>query len=174
MLLKDLKKTTQSRRTAFLGALVLIGLIAIYNWIVTPHRNFLMAAQRYESALDNLAQRNQTLDNNLTVKKKELEKLHDQLNFKLDMFFDSAAAGAFFSGIKAVTEKAGCILCSLTFSSTDSTSGTNLQGVNSYITAHEAQLSVLGGYGDIESLMNKGLSREEAIKQLAVKEKIIK
>jgi len=155
MLLKHLKKTTHSQSTVFLAALVLIGTIAVYNWIVAPHRNYLLAAQKYGSAVSTLTKRNQTINNHLTIKKKELNKLQEQLNDNLEMFFDPVEAREFFSGIKAITEKAGCVMYSLTSSSANPTSGAGFRKTNSYITAHGAQLSVLGGYGNIETLMKQ-------------------
>ncbi len=155
MLLKQLKRTTNSQRTAFLAVLVLIGTIAVYNWIVAPHRNYLLAAQKYGATVNTLAKKIQTISNNLAIKKKELKELQEKLNSNLELFFDPAEAREFYSSIKAVTEKAGCMMYSLTFSSVDSASNTKVQGTNSYITAHGAQLSVLGGYGNIEALMSK-------------------
>jgi hypothetical protein len=155
MLLEHLKKTTHSQSTVFLAVLVLIGTIAVYNWTVAPHRNYLLAAQRYESAVSNLTKRNQTINNNIKIKKKTLNKLQERIEDNFEMFFNPAEAREFFSSIKAVTEKAGCAMYSLTFSSANPASGAGLRKTDSYIIAHGAQLSVLGGYGNIETLMNQ-------------------
>ena len=155
MLMEQLKRATHSHRNVFLSVLVLIGFIAVYNWVVAPHRNYLKAAQKCESAVDNLAKKKHTINTNLRIKNKELNELQEKLNFNLELFFDPIETRAFFSGIKAVTGKAGCMMYSLTFSSNDSASGTGLEGTNSFIIARGIRLSVLGGYGNIEALMNK-------------------
>jgi len=54
-----------------LAALVLIGVIAVYNWLVVPHRNYLLAAQKYESAAGNLARKNRVIAKNMKVKTKK-------------------------------------------------------------------------------------------------------
>lgn len=155
MLLKHLKNATDSQRIVFLAVLVLIGTIAVYNWIVAPHRNYLLAAQRYESTMSALEKKNKTISNNLIIKKKELNKLQEQFNDNLKMFFGPLEARDFFSGIKAVTEKAGCAMNSLTFSSVNSTSGKNKPKTDNYIIERGVQLGIMGGYGNIETLMNQ-------------------
>jgi len=155
MLLKHLKNTTDSQRIVFLAVLVLIGTIAVYNWIVAPHRNYLLAAQRYESAMSDLEKKKGIINNNLKIQKNELGKLQEQFNDNLKMFFDPLEARDFFSGIKAVTEKAGCVMYSLTFSSANSTSGKSKLKTDNYIIERGAHLSIMGGYGNIEALMNQ-------------------
>ena len=155
MLLKHLKNTTDSQRIVFLAVLVLIGTIAVYNWIVAPHRNYLLAAQRYESAMSDLEKKKGIINNNLKIQKNELGKLQEQFNDNLKMFFDPLEARDFFSGIKAVTEKAGCVMYSLTFSSANSTSGKSKLKTDNYIIERGANLSIMGGYGNIEALMNQ-------------------
>ena len=155
MLLKHLKNTTDSQRIVFLSVLVLIGTIAVYNWVVAPHRNYLLAAQRYESAMSDLEKKYGIINNNLKIQKNELGKLQEQFNDNLKMFFDPLEARDFFSGIKAVTEKAGCVMYSLTFSSVNSTSGKNKLKTDNYVIERGAHLSIMGGYGNIEALMNQ-------------------
>lgn len=155
MLLKHLKNTTDSQRIAFLVTLVLIGTIAAYNWIVAPHRNYLHAAQRYESTMNSLTKKNEIINVNLKTSKNELGKLQEQFNNDLKLFFKPEEARDFFSGIKAVTEKAGCIMNSLTFSTVNSISLKNKLKTDNYVTERGAQLSVMGGYSSIENLMNQ-------------------
>jgi hypothetical protein len=75
MLSQNRIKSIRSSKNAVFAALVAIGAITLYNQIVTPHVNYLRAAQRYESVIDELARKNQTINNNVTAKKKELEEL---------------------------------------------------------------------------------------------------
>lgn len=155
MLLKRLKNTTDSQRIAFLATLVLIGTIAVYNWIVAPHRNYLHAAQKYESTMNSLTKKSEIININLKTSNNELSKLQEQFNDNLKLFFKPEEARDFFSGIKVVTEKAGCIMNSLTFSSVNSTARKNKLKTDNYVTERGAQLSVMGGYSNIENLMNQ-------------------
>jgi hypothetical protein len=134
---------------------VLIGAIAVYNWIVAPHRNYLLAAQRYESAAGSLAKKSQVVSNNVAMKRKALEELQAKFKQVRGRLFNPVEAGRFFSNIQNKSEEVNCIIRSLTFSPGSSASSADRSEANSYITAQRATLSVLGGYGNIVALMNK-------------------
>jgi len=153
MLPEHLTKSKRSAKTAMLAALVLIGTVAVYNWIVTPHRNYLMAAQQYESAVGRLGRKNQTIRQNLAVKKSKLEELQEKFRETNLELFDPVEAGQFFSNIQAKSEKAGCIVSLLTFSTGSLASEEKRSTSNHYITKQQANLSVLCGYANIAALM---------------------
>jgi Tfp pilus assembly protein PilO len=155
MLSQNPIKSIRSSKNAVFTALVVIEAIALYNWIVTPHVNYLRAAQRYESVIDELAKRNQIINNNVTVKKKELEELQDKFRHVRIKLFDPVKAKEFFSDMQAMAEVTNCVIYSLNFSPTDSVIDTGQSEVSSHITANHATLSVVGGYRDIVALINK-------------------
>ena len=154
MLPEHWTKSTRSAPAAFLGALVLIGIIAAYNWIIAPHRNYLLAADKFESTVTNLARKNKIIGNQVTMKKKELEELHDKYKQSCARLFDPVEAGEFFSNIQASAERANCILSSLTFSPVRPAPKTARPRTDEYITAQSATLSLSGGYGNILALMD--------------------
>jgi len=77
MLLDNLTKSTRSSKNVALVTLILIGVIAVYNWLVAPHRNYLLAAQKYESTAGNLAKKNQIIAKKVKNKTKELDRLQE-------------------------------------------------------------------------------------------------
>lgn len=157
-------KSTRSKRTTFLASFVLIGAIAVYNWIVAPHRNYLMAAQRYQSVAGELSKKNQIISNNITIKKKEIKELQEEFKQVQSMLFDPLGVGKFFSDIQIFSEEANCVVDSLTFSPASRASDTDSPETNSYITAHRAILSVMGGYGSIVALINKLQERQQQVR----------
>ncbi len=169
MLSKRWIKPVSSQQNVIIATLVIIGLIGLYNRIITPHRNYLQAAQKYEAAADNLTKKKQTIANNLKIRKKELVGLKEQLNSGFEMLFEPFEAKEFFNNIQAVSEEAGCIMYSLTFTQADSKSGTNDPNVNIYITTKGAKLTVLGGYDNITALMNKLQENSKCVRIESVK-----
>lgn len=165
MLSKNWTKSTYSSRNVMLAALVLIGAIAVYNWIVAPHRNYLLAAQRYESAAGNLLKKNQTIINNITIKKKKLEELREKSKRIHTKLFDPIEAREFFSNIQGISEETNCIISSLNFSQTDSALDAKRSKAGSYITAKRVTLSVVGNYRNIVALMNK---LQDCLKQVRI------
>lgn len=162
MLSQNRIKSIRSSKNALFAALVVIEAITLYNWIITPHVNYLRAAQRYESVIDELAKRNQIINNNVTVKKKDLEELQEKFRHISIKLFDPVKAKEFFSDMQAMAEETNCVIYSLNFSPTDSALDTGQLEVSSHITANHATLSVVGGYRDLVALTNKlqGRSRQ--------------
>ena len=155
MLPEHLTKSTRSARTAMFAALVLIGAVAAYNWTVAPHRNYLMAAQQYESAVGHLERKNQTILHDLTVKKNKLEELQEKFRQTHLGLFEPVEAERFFTNIQTKCEEAGCIVSQLTFSPGSLATEKKRSKSNHYITKQQAKLSVLGGYTNIVTLMDK-------------------
>ena len=155
MLPKYLTKTKPPARTALLAAFVLIGAVAVYNRIVRPHRNYLMAAQQYESVVDHLGRKNQTIRDDLTVKRKKIEELQEKFRQTHLELFDPVEAGQFFSHIQDKSEEAGCIVSLLIFSTGNLASGENRSKSNHYITKEQAKLTLFGGYANIVALIDK-------------------
>ena len=62
MLFKGQTISIHFSRNVMLTSLVLIGTIAFYNWVVAPHRNYLLAAQRYASVTADLVKKNQIIN----------------------------------------------------------------------------------------------------------------
>lgn len=155
MLLGNLTKSTCSSRNLVLTTLVLIEAIAVYNWVVAPHTNYLLAAQRYESVAGELAKKNQIISNNVPIKEKELKDLKEEFERIHTRLFDPAEARKFFSDVQTMLKKASYVTYSLDFSPADSAPASNLSEADSFITANRARLSVVGNFGNIVALMNK-------------------
>ena len=93
--------------------------------------------------------------NNLKNRKTELKELEEKLNSNFDMLFEPSEAKEFFNSIETVSEKAGCMMYSLTFPQADSQSTRNKQNTSINITSKVAKVSILGGYGNITDFMDK-------------------
>ncbi len=164
MLLENWTKSARSSKNVVLAALALIGVIAVYNWIVAPHANYLMAAQRYKSAIDVLAKKNEIISKNVIVKKKELEKLQDEFEQVHTSLFDPIGAKEFFSDIEVMAEDTNCIIHSLNVSQTGPARKADQSKASSYIAANHATLSVVGNYRNIVALMSKLQGRLEQVR----------
>ena len=169
MLLKRWIKPVGSQQNVIFASLMIIGAIGVCNWIITPHRNYLQAAQKYEAAADNLTKKKQTIGNNLKIRKKELVSLEEKLNSGFEMLFEPFEAKEFFNNIQAVSEEAGCIMHSVAFTQADSESGIKDPNANVQITTKGVKLIVLGGYDNITALMNKLQENSKCVRIESVK-----
>ena len=163
MLPKRWTKRTCPPRNVFLASLVLIGAIAAYNWTVAPHRNYLLAARKYELAADKLEKKSHIIRKNVTNKKRQLKELRERFRQIRTTLFEPAEGEEFLSNIQTVSEKANCIVSSLKFSPTGLASGAVHSKTNNYVTARRAMLSVLGKYKSIVALTNELQDRPEKV-----------
>ena len=61
MLTDNLAKLNRSSRNSIFAALIVIAGVAMYNWIVSPHVTYLYAAQKYDSAMDKIVEKNKAI-----------------------------------------------------------------------------------------------------------------
>jgi len=163
MLLNNLTKSSRFSKNVVPVAFILIGIIAVYNWLVAPHRNYLLAAQKYESAADNLARKNQIIAKKVKNKTKELDRLQEKFQQSHARVFGSVEARRLFSDIPVFAQEMDCVVDALEFLSSDLESKKKQPGKNSGINTQRAKLSVVGCYGGITALMNKLQERLEQV-----------
>ncbi|MBN2590289.1 MAG: hypothetical protein JXA96_10540 [Sedimentisphaerales bacterium] len=169
---KNITYNAESYKIAFLAALFLIGAIAVYGWFVVPHQNYIKATQNYESAVSNLSKKKQVISNNLKAGRIKSEKLQKQLSEIQGKIFDLPEEREFFSNIENDCEQTGCKMLSLTLSQSslsDSKPDRELMESKS-VTASSANLSFMGKYGDIVTMMNKlqGSSKLVRFKSISI------
>lgn len=163
MLVNNLAKLSRSSRNAFSVSLIVIAALAMYNWIAAPHTNYLFAAQRYESFMDKIIQKNKVIDSKVKVKKKKLKELQEQSVELLSTLFTPDKAREFFSDLQAISEETGCIVYSLNFidDKPDTKSGQPQQTAG--VVTKSAVLSVVGVYRNITSLIQRLQSRTQKV-----------
>lgn len=164
MLVDNLTKLSRSSRNAVSASLILIAALAMYNWIVAPRTNYLLAAQRYEFVMENVVKKNKTIDNRVNIRKKKLQELREQSAQLQSTLFTSDQAREFFSDLQAISEETGCIVYSVNLI-------TNKQNPNkdgqlqdtAGIVTKSAVLSVVGVYRNITKLIERLQSRTQKV-----------
>jgi len=163
MMIGDRIKASESKSTVMLGALVLIAAIAVYNWAVAPHWNYLQAAERYESTREKLSVKGKSLRTAVAAQRVELQELERRRSQIEGMLFSPVEATTFLNGVQSVAEDTGCVTRSLTFLSVspDAESGRLAERAGTVVRC--ASLSVLGGYGEIVELVERLQNRPQQV-----------
>ncbi len=164
MLVDNLAKLSHSSRNAVSASLILIVVLAMYNWIVAPRANYLLAARQYEFAVDNVVKKNKTIDNKVQSKKKKLQELREQSAQLQSTLFTSDQAREFFSDLQAISEETGCIVYSVNLITNNPKSFKDgqLQDTAGIVTK-SAVLSVVGVYKNITKLVKRLQSRTQKV-----------
>ena len=141
--------------------LILIGAVACYNWFVAPHRNYLRAAERYESTAKTMERREGAIRGGIAKQKAQLMRLQKELEQAEARLFDPAGAKAFLSGFETVVRQSGCVLSSVTFSlPRGRPPATDAPGD---VAALGATVTVTADYGGLITLMNQLQDRSEQV-----------
>ena len=96
MLVKHLVKASRSTRYTVSASLIVIALLAMYNWLVAPHVDYLSVVQGYESIMTNLVNKNNLIGNKVKVKRKKLQELQEKSAQLQSTLFTSDKAREFF------------------------------------------------------------------------------
>jgi len=155
MLIDNLAKLSRTSKNVVSATLILIAVIALYNWTVAPQAKYMRAAQRYQSIVGSVEEQNKVIINKVTAKRVNLNKLREQFNQFRSAMFTPEQAKQFFSDLQTIAEESGCTVLSLNMV-TSKQKGPNEQPNDSYgIAPNSATLSVSGVYENIMSLMQK-------------------
>jgi Tfp pilus assembly protein PilO len=153
MLADKLKHLNSSSRRVLLMALVAVAVVAIYSWVLSPFRNQLMAAQRYNLVLDSSIRKVRVLDATLEAKKTKLEELKKTYAPLCNELFTQDEARDFLASLPATIRSTGCSVQSIS-SVPEQRGGSQNQPDNSGIAGKKAQVTVVGGYNSIVKLFD--------------------
>jgi len=162
-MLNSYTKLTYSSKNAVLVVVCCIAVVAFYNHFVAPHRNYLRAAQTYETLAGVLEKRNRVIAGYARDKKEELQQLQHKSQLIDKSLFDSVKAKQFFSDIQMVAGQTNCIVNLLKFPQDQKRDGTSRTLQGPHVEASRATLSITGGYRNIVALINKLQDRPERV-----------
>jgi Tfp pilus assembly protein PilO len=136
----------RSHRRVLLIAIAVIMVFGLYRWILAPHTEQLLAAEKYNSTLDEAIHKAEFMGNLQEVKKGKIEELTKESNRLRNQLFTSQEVRQFLASLPAVVNQAGCVIQSV---STVPETQRNLQGDGTGITPKKANVIFTGGYNDI-------------------------
>jgi len=155
MLMDKLGKTSPNTKIFISVSTIAIVAIAMYNWAISPQTSYLKAAQLYETMMSNASKKTVIIKNGIHAKKKELERLHQEIMATKDSFFNVKTSREFFSDIDPIASQSGCMIASLTFMSSSSVSAGEEKKVDSGITEKTAGLEFTGNYESIIKFLRR-------------------
>ncbi len=163
------KINTNTKIFMSVSMVALVG-IAMYNWAVSPQTSYLQAAQRYETMMSNAGEKTTVIKNGIQDKKKELERLHEEIVATKDSFFTLKTSREFFSDIVPILNQSDCMMDSLTFKPTSSVTSDEDTEMDSGITEKRATLVFTGQYESIIKFLRRlsGYSQHIMIDSLVI------
>lgn len=163
MALDSITKSSRSSRNALCLSIIIIGAVAAYNWIVSPHVNYIQAAQKLQKTTVVHARKNKIISEQTKTMKKELSQSQDRLDDLGNKLLDHTSAEEFFGNIDNVARQSDCIVRSLNLSLPVETRKTRLKTIHSRILEQSAKLTILGNYKNIVNFMKVLQGRTEYV-----------
>lgn len=161
MLVKYLVKANRSTRHAVSASLIVIAILAMYNWLVAPHIAYLSVVHGYESVMTKLVNKNKIIGNQVKIKTKKLQELQEKSAQFQSTLFTPDKAREFFSDLQTISEQTGCMVHSINMikNNPNKKESENSSG----IVTKSAVLSVVGLYKDIPRLIQRLQSRSQKV-----------
>jgi hypothetical protein len=147
-----LKSISWSKQNVFSTAMLLISVLAMYNWFISPNTQYLSAAQKYRQIADKTEQQSRILYSNLGARRKETYNLSQQFETKKQNFFDVNEAKSFLSGIQSEAEKSGCLVSNLKLSPPKDMSTKDNNSLEIY--RYQIDMNLMGNYLNIVKFLN--------------------
>jgi Tfp pilus assembly protein PilO len=143
---EKLTSIERSHRRILLIAMAAIVIFGLYRWILAPHTNQLLAAQRYKSSLDAAVSKADFMRTEMENKKSKIEELTKESDSLRNKLFTQNEVRRLFASLPSVAAQSGCAVLSV---STAPNAQPNTQGDSPAITAKKATVTIIGGYNGI-------------------------
>ena len=161
MILDYIKRIGWSRGNMIIAACVLIAMVALYKWFVMPHSRYLLAAEKYKNAAEEVEKTTRTISAELQLSQRKLDEISQQFQQKRQEFFEVDDAKSFLGDIQAKAEKSGCFVDALRFSPAREIVVKDNNSVD--IWQYQVGLTVSGQYQNIVQLLNSLQNRKQKV-----------
>ncbi len=162
MLADKFVRLDRSSRRVLLTGLVVVAAVGLYRWILAPFSNQLLAAQRYNSVMDDSMRKARILGEILEAKEAKLKGLTDESVRLQNELFTPGEAREFFTFLPAAARKAGCVVASISQLPEQRTGAQN-QSDDSGIVSNKAVVTVIGGYNEIVKFLGEMQTRKHRV-----------
>ena len=173
MFVDNLAKLNSASRNGISAALVVVTLVAMYNWTIAPQLTWLRAEQQYEAAVSDIAHKCAVTNVALGKKKTKVEELSQEFAQLQNTVFTSGATKEFFSDLQVISQEVGCTVYSLNLVKSQQDPQRKKTEKPRGIVTSSAALSVIGVYPDIIKLIEKLQARPQKVWIDALKMKTV-
>ena len=161
MILDYIKRIGWSKGNMIIAACVLIAMVALYNWFVMPHSRYLLAAEKYKNAAEEVEKTTRTISTEIQLSQRKLDEISQQFRQKKQEFFEVDDARSFLGGIQTRAENSGCFVDTLRFSPAKEIVVKDNNSID--IQQYQVNLSVFGQYQNIVKLLDSLQNRKQKV-----------
>ena len=150
-----LRKYPKATRKASSAALIVIGVLALYNWMLAPHLGYLHAMQKYEAAVGCVAQEKNRIADTLEVKVRQWRSLQRELAELEEGVFTADQAKTFARSLLPLVEETGCAVVTADFAGAGKTTRVEDPNQTAVIAISHLSLDALGQPEQVSTLLER-------------------
>jgi len=110
VIVEQIKMHRKAAWDAFSAALVIIGVLALYNRVLSPHVGYLHAMQRYGSVVDRVVEERDRISSTLDTKVSQWRSLQREMTELDEGVFTKEQAKTWARGLLPLVEDTGCVV----------------------------------------------------------------
>ncbi len=141
-------------RRAWPAALLIIGAIALCNWVAGPYLGYLRAVQQLKPVVGQMAEEKNRIHGNLGPKLRQMRTMERELADIRAGLFRSGEAGEFVRNLPALVEQTGCTIVLAGFAGGAAGPARPADEPDTLEVSH-ANLTVLGQYEQLIALLER-------------------
>lgn len=155
MVAKPHKVLGRPARNALAGALLVIGVIALYNWMVAPHVAYLHAVQQLAPAVERMAAENDRIRRTLGPDLRRLQSVRRERADVQKELFAGAEFTALVRSLPELVEQTGCTVIVADFTGSGDPGPGRGAEPNTAFTIRRAGVTVRGTLDQIAALLDR-------------------
>lgn len=140
----------------------ILGVIALYNWMIAPHVGYLHAMQRLEPVLGRMAGELDAVSGGLDEKLSRMQAVRRELETVREGLFTREESRVFAHDLQALVGRAGCTLVAIGFTC-EGVARTDDPNTPCLVEVSRAELTVQGQYEQIITLLQTLRDRREHV-----------
>jgi len=145
----------KTKRYASSGALLIVGALALGNWLLSPHLGYLHAVERLEPVVMHMAEERDRICGTREAKLEELRRLQDELAEADSRFFSDGSTKEFVRCLLPLIEATGCTVVVADFTGGTDTITVPDPNESLIVVVNSANVTVLGQHDEIVALLKR-------------------
>ena len=155
MMADRLRRYPKTTRNVSSAALIVIGVLALHNWVLAPHLGYLHAMQKYGAVVDCVTQEKNRIADTLEAKVSQWHTLQRELAELEDGVFTADQAKTFVRSLLSLVEETGGTVVRADFTGGGKT--TRMEDPNQTVVIEVSHLSLdaLGPPAQVSALLER-------------------
>lgn len=153
VLTEQIIKTSRLSRIMISVSTVFLVAFAAFNWAVSPQTAYLHASQQYSEINQTLQKKSLLLRKSVSIKKKKLETISQQIDELNADFFTPSQSYEFFSGLETLATQNGCYIELINSKPGNTGLADEFETGKVSFYPNSTSVRFVGGYGQIIELL---------------------